>query len=686
MHRLAEVLARPAAVGRLSTALAAGLGIALLVGIRHSVPNPLAWWAPLVGIGFLSYYLRRGLRHVLRAVGFLLRRPRRRWYGLVVLLLAAVAVGWLGWRAGPGRPAARGGGGLGAVLAAGILLLSGGWLCLLTFRRVRTARSWLLRHLPDALLAGFTGLGLAVLFSRDLLAAPVVAGLLVPLGGWAAVRTWRVMAGSSRLAVRAGADIVLSLLLGADLVLFLVWLANLLDLPRAEVVAVRAVLARIGAVAGLPWWLWTVGYLLLAAASLAFALRPGWLAAVPGWARRVPLVRSVDRGRRLLSGVHIGLLVAVLIGATAPTAVPATMRGQLLAKYTVALQRQLAAEGAQAAYAEIRRAYTAPAGSRPSARPPVTGPPAGSPPPTPLPGQPPAGRPPGAQPPGGRPPAGQPPEGRPPAGPEGRPPAGRPPLAEIVSRIHRTSPPPPGTDEASGVARDLAGRIGRLQAGTLRLGGPPGVLATPPAAGAVAPFEPPVRGIADLRGRLDSLDARQQAAQTAAGQARQAAELAATAVANSLPLLGFGQHETVQLLTEYLQGLVEGSPLKDVFFAWGKRLAGAAAPPPAGDIVSPEPRRLLLAAFSALTRQLATVRLAAPFLPDPVQDRLRDGSPAEAAVDLTNETRFLDEGGTGPCEGCPRPLRPGEEPRLGPGEGGAPGERPREPPPRPHIR
>ena len=54
------------------------------------------------------------------------------------------------------------------------------------------------------------------------------------MAAWASYRTWRAMNDVARLAVRAAADIALSLLLGADLVLFVVWLANLLGPHQAR--------------------------------------------------------------------------------------------------------------------------------------------------------------------------------------------------------------------------------------------------------------------------------------------------------------------------------------------------------------------------------------------------------------------------------------------------------------------
>ena len=62
-----------------------------------------------------------------------------------------------------------------------------------------------------------------------------------------------MMVGSRRFGVRAGADIILSLLLGANFVLLLVWAANLLDLPKAGVTILRGTLERVGSIADLPW-------------------------------------------------------------------------------------------------------------------------------------------------------------------------------------------------------------------------------------------------------------------------------------------------------------------------------------------------------------------------------------------------------------------------------------------------
>jgi hypothetical protein len=56
-------------------------------------------------------------------------------------------------------------------------------------------------------------------------------------------------------------------------------------------------------------------------------------------ARALPLVNA---GRRVLSGLHIGLMLTVLIAVAAPTSLEATLRHQVKARYTLAMRRVLA--------------------------------------------------------------------------------------------------------------------------------------------------------------------------------------------------------------------------------------------------------------------------------------------------------------------------------------------------------
>ncbi len=475
-----------------------------------------------------------------------------------------------------------------AVLPTVLLMVFGIWACLLVQRRVRASRYW---WATDVFVAVLTDLALLVLFNRDLLAALPAAGLLFPVSAWFTIRTWRVMAGSGRLGVRAGADIALSLLLGANLVLFVVWTANLFDLPEAEIAVFRGTLERVGSIADLPWSLWVGLYVVLAGMSLAFAIWPQRLIAITRWSQRFHIMPSIDASRRVFSGVHISLLVTVLIGLTASASLEPIVRGPLKAKYRVALQRELEAPGEQAAYDEIRRQFTADTNTSPAVQP----------------------------------------------------------LAVIISEIHNISSPV--TSDATSTERDLARRLGQLQATTLQLVATRSVLSAPQAVTDVAKFDQPIHNEADLNDRLDRLDTQQRRADTATKQVDQAAELAATAVANMIQIPYLGDNEIVQIVREYLSGLVEASPLKDVFASLAQRLTGDTTPR-ADTMVVPDPERLEQAAVAALTEEKARVQVVDPITPDQ--------APAQSAVGLVNEVRYLDEH-TGPCDGCPQPRSPGED-------------------------
>ena len=185
------------------------------------------------------------------------------------------------------------------VLPAALVAACGGWACALAYHWTRSrSRRWQ-RAAPDLIAAVTAGSTLYVLGQHRLVTAAPAAGLLFPVAGWGAFLVWRTMNGSARVAVRAAADLVLALLLGGEIVLLLVWLANVLAMPRGEVAAVRAVLGRAGELADLPWWAWTGTWLGLAAASLAFVRWPGRLKKAAQRFQRwqVAAVAEVERAR-----------------------------------------------------------------------------------------------------------------------------------------------------------------------------------------------------------------------------------------------------------------------------------------------------------------------------------------------------------------------------------------------------
>jgi hypothetical protein len=511
---------------------------------------------------------------------------------LVVASVAVAAAALLVAAAGPSLAAIAA-----MVLPALLVAVCGGWVLAVTRERGRSRgwrqAAWWHRRLRDAVVAATTGTALLVLARRDVLAVGPSAGLLFPLAAWAGYRAWRAMNDSGRLAVRAGADITLSLLLGTDLVLFVVWLANLLGLTRPEVAAIRGGLEQAGNLADLPWQLWAGLYGALALAAVAFAVWPTRLHRATEVSDRLLVVPAVNVVRRVLTVVHVGLLVIVLVAVAGPAAAFPLLRGQLAARYTVTYQRQLEATAEQAAYAEISGQFTAR--------------------------------------------------------------ANRVVLTDIVEKIHAIDHPRPGDARATGTETDIARRVGELQAATLLATGTEPVAAGEQGAAATAGFTGPIRDAPDLRTRTTKLEEQDKKEDAAHKRAEQAGDLAAATVASLLSIPDIGSNEVVQIVLEYLSGLVEESPLKYVFAAWTERLAGAVRPPDAETLVVPEPEKLATEALLAQFKAEENDHFATT-LPSTEHE-----STVDAAVDMANQARYLSEGGSGPCAGCAR-FEPHDEP------------------------
>src|SRR5581483_221651 len=75
---------------------------------------------------------------------------------------------------------------------------------------------------------------LVFLVLDDQLLGGVLVAPLFPVVVWLGIRLWRRMGADRRIAVKAAADVVFALILGAVLVSSLAWLANLLAMPPAE--------------------------------------------------------------------------------------------------------------------------------------------------------------------------------------------------------------------------------------------------------------------------------------------------------------------------------------------------------------------------------------------------------------------------------------------------------------------
>jgi hypothetical protein len=346
-------------------------------------------------------------------------------------------------------------------------------------------------------------------------------------------------------------------------------------------------------------------YCALALAAAAFAIWPTRLRRAAEVSDSLLVIPAVNVVRRVLTGAHIGLLVIVLVAVAGPAAVFPVLRGQLAARYAVAYQRQLEAAGEQAAYAEISAQFT-------TAR------------------------------------------------------ANRAVLTDIVEKVHAIDHPRPGDDRATGTEADIARRVGELQAATLLATGPGSVAAGEPvaakeqSAAATAGFTGPVRDAPDLGTRATKLDEQDKKEDAARKRAEQAGDLAAATVSSLLSVPGIGSNEVVQIVREYLSGLVEESPLKDVFAAWTERLAGAVRPPDAATLVVPEPEKLVTEALFAQFKAEEKDHFATA-LPSTGHE-----STVDAAVDLANQARYLSEGGSGPCAGCAR-FEPHDDPVHEPG-------------------
>jgi hypothetical protein len=533
-----------------------------------------------------------GLRWSLWLTGRMSPRAR------VAVLAGIVAVGGLITLA-PGPAVVRH-----AVAVAAVTLLPavtvagvGGWASVLAWRRGQAAKSRRFPAMADALAAGVSGVTIVLLIDRTMLGAQAAAGALFPVAVWLSIRGWRAMNESDRFPVRAVADVAVSLMLGTTLVALLVWLANLLRMPPQEVAVLRGVLDRAGSILDVPWWTWASVYLVLAGASLAPAVWPGRLARMTRWLAKMQVVPGAEVSRRASAGAHIGLLVIVLIGAAAPAAAELGLRSRLADRYTQMLTDNLRARGELAAYRRIATQL-------------------------------------------------------PPAGP-----ALLEPLAELVIQIDTISHPADLDQGATQVELDLARRLGELQAATLAASiSPPPVPQAEATATRQAGFGAPAASSAEEDKRLGELSTAEKQDDAAKKQAEQAGELAATAIARTLQLPGLGGTEVVQVIREYLSGLVEFSPLKDVFAAWAERLTVRSQPPSASTMVVPDPGKLKDTAAAQVNLEMTRTPVTDP---GAVQTLL-DETGIAAAVDLTNQVRYLQEDGTGPCDGCARPEQPGQ--------------------------
>ncbi|MFJ1784872.1 hypothetical protein ACIOML_11230 [Streptomyces anulatus] len=218
-------------------------------------------------------------------------------------------------------------------------------------------------------------------------------------------------------------------------------------------------------------------------------------------------------------------------------------------------------------------------------------------------------------------------------------------IGDVIIAAHRIAPSPDG-EPVNRTALDIVRQAGRFQAGTLDVGTP-----------APEPATAPTPEGDDLDARLGRLDETQQQRAEREERTDRFAELASLAVTRALDTLDLGDNQAVQLVKEYLGGLVEDGPVKTVFHRWGE---GIGQPPPEGGrLVRIDVRRLTAVAYERTAA--AVERSDAGLLT--FYGRFGIGVPAEdssltPAVDLANQHRYLRQG-TGPCTGCAAPMTGG---------------------------
>ncbi|MFI8435275.1 hypothetical protein ACIGJO_16230 [Streptomyces sp. NPDC079020] len=462
------------------------------------------------------------------------------------------------------------------------LLFFGGWTLLLLVRRCGASERLVVRHLPDLPGVFLVVLAVEQLVSGDVLTLTPAAGFFFPLAVGLSWRGWRKLKESTRPTVQAVADIALSVELGLVLTVLMVWLANVLSFTPSQVTVVRGVVERIQELTEVDWLYWLAAYTVLASGSYAVLRWPDRVARVRQRLRparfgesRLPLGITVNFARRSLSGVSVGIMVALLFPVSLVPVSEGAWKRPVAERYALEVQRGQYAEGAAAAYEEIHQQVVA--HPRAAAR-----------------------------------------------------------LRAVILAVHRAAPSPPG-EPVNRTALDIARQVGRFQAGALALDDP-----EPP------PAQSPEAD--DLDGRLDQLDESQQRTAEREERTDRFAELASLAITRSFDALDLGDNQAVQLLKEYLGGLVEDGPVKKIFHQYGE---GIGRPPPdGGRLVSIDVRRLTAVAYDRT--RAAVERADAGLLV--FYGRFGIGIPTEdmsltPAIDLANQHRYLRQG-TGPCTGC----------------------------------
>ncbi|WP_420167352.1 hypothetical protein [Streptomyces violaceoruber] len=476
-----------------------------------------------------------------------------------------------------------------------MLLFFGGWAVLLAVARCLPSENAAVRHLPDAPAVLLVALACEQLVSGDVLTVAPAAGLFFPIALWLCWRGRRWMRTSPRRTVQAAADVVLSAELGLVLTLFTVWLANVLSFTPPQVTVVLEVVEKVQGLTEVHWLYWMAAYTALALGSYAL-LR--WPALVVCAQRRLrPAWFGSSRlPVRLATNAVQRSFSGINIAVMVALIFLVAVAPVSEGAWKRPVERRYALEVERREYAEGSAAAYREILRQVSLRPRSV---------------------------------------------EG--------IREVIIAVDRIAPSAEG-ESVNRTALDIARQAGRFQAGTLAIDAVPEEPVPGPEPGPAPEGD-------DLDAPLGRLAETQRQRAEREERTDRFAESASLAVTRALDTLDLGDNEAVQLVKEYLGGLVEDGPVKTAFHRWGEGVGRR--PPEGGRLVRIDVNRLTAVAYE---RTAAAVDRADAGLLT-FYGRFGVGVPAEdasvaRAVDLANQHRYVQQG-TGPCTGCAAPPADG---------------------------
>ncbi|MGW4255884.1 hypothetical protein ACWEK7_31095, partial [Streptomyces californicus] len=501
-----------------------GVGVALLAVVKAVIGVIAGMLAGLLVTTAIAATWKAGGEIVLEAAIRWFRH--RRFVASAALTLGAfvgpLALLFLLFRAFPSR-----------LVPLAMLLFFGGWAVLLAVARCLPSENAAVRHLPDAPAVLLVALACEQLASGDVLTVAPAAGLFFPIALWLSWRGRRWMRTAPRRTVQAAADVVLSAELGLVLILFMVWLANVLSFRPPQVTVVLEVVEKVQGLTEVHWLYWMAAYTALALGSYALLRWPTLVVRAQRRLRparfgssRLPVRLATNAVQRSFSGINIAVMVALIfLVAVAPVSEGAWKR-PVERRYALEVERREYAQGSAAAYREILRQVSLH-----------------------------------------------------PRSVEG--------IREVIIAVDRIAPSAEG-ESVNRTALDIARQAGRFQAGTLGIDAVPDEPVPDPDPGPAPEGD-------DLDASLGRLDETQRQRAEREERTDRFAESASLAITRALDTLDLGDNEAVQLVKEYLSGLVEDGPVKTAFHRWGEGVGRR--PPEGGRLVRIDVSRLTAVAY-----------------------------------------------------------------------------------------